>query len=275
MTLETRVVEHYAMRDLQGRITDGLRQLGVDPDAATPDDLKPVDEFHIGGVGATRDLIAQLEITPQTNVLDIGSGLGGTARFVASQTGARVVGLDLTDAYVATATALSRMVGMESLTRFSVGSAIDMPFEADEFDLALLLHVGMNIRDKLRLMTETARVLRSGATFAIYDVMKTGSDPIEFPVPWAETPENSFVEGLEEYREAARTAGFSDVSARDRSEMALAFFADQKARMEAEGPPALGIHLLLGETRAEKIANMVKAIATGRIAPTELILRRA
>ncbi|MEM6624620.1 MAG: methyltransferase domain-containing protein [Pseudomonadota bacterium] len=275
MSLEDAVAGHYTTGGLLDRIASALRSVGVEPTAATPDDLKPVDEFHIGGVAATRDLIAQLDITFGDAVLDIGSGLGGTSRHVAATTGAHVTGLDLTPEFVETATALSIMVGMAGRTEFQQGSAVEMPFGDGTFDAALLLHVGMNIPDKVRLLAEAARVLRPGGTFAVYDVMKTGDQPIDFPVPWAEVPENSFLADLDCYRDAAQAAGFREVAARDRSEIALQFFADQRARLEADGPPALGIHLMMGETRGLKVKNMVANIKSRRIAPTELILQKA
>ncbi len=273
MTLETQVQEHYASGALLARIRSALEASGVDPDSARPEDLKPVDEFHIGGVAATRALLEQLDIGPDTQVLDIGSGIGGTPRFVASATGATVTGLDLTPEFVETATALSQMVGMDRSTQFRQGSALDMPFEDESFDLALLLHVGMNLPDKARLMSEAARVLKPGATFAVYDVMKTGPEEIDFPVPWAETPETSFLATLDDYRAGASAAGFTEIASRGRREAALGFFAEQRARIEADGPPVIGIHLLMGDTRAEKVANMVSSIGAGRIEPTELILR--
>ena len=273
MSIEHVTAAHYASGGILGRIIEALRTQGVDPGSATADDLKPIDEFHIGGVGATRDLLESLAITPDMQILDIGCGLGGTARLAAATTGAGVVGLDLTPEFVETAGALSRMVGMEDRTRFELGSALAMPFHDASFDVALLLHVGMNIPDKCGLMAEAARVLKAGGRFAVYDVMATSDEPLDFPVPWASVPENSFVGSLGDYRAAAAAAGFVEVGNRGRRDAALRYFAEQRARLESKGPPALGIHLLMGETRVEKIRNMVANITAGRIAPTELLLR--
>ena len=273
MSIESGVAAHYGTRGLFDRIKERLTVMGVDPARATPDDLKPVDEFHIGGVAATRDLLKQIRITPDMHVLDIGSGIGGTPRFVAGETGCTVTGLDLTPEFVETATALSAMVGLDDKTRFRTGSALQMPFEDDSFDAALLLHVGMNIPDKHRLMAEAARVLKPGAPFAVYEVMQTGPETIEYPVPWADTPDTSALAAPEDYRAAAETAGFTVVASRNRRDFALEFFANLRARMEAEGPPPLSIQLLMGDTAQVKVANMVRNIQAGRIAPVEMILR--
>lgn len=272
-TIEDAVAEHYASGALTRRIREALESLGVDPDAATPDDLKPVDEFHTGGVQATEDLLAQVAIGPETAVLDIGSGLGGTARFIASRYGARVEGVDLTPEFVETAQDLSALAGLSELTSFQVGSALDLPVSDGAFDLATMLHVGMNVEDKARLMAEARRALKPGGIFAVFDVMRGDDESADllFPLPWSTVAGTSFVVPLAAYEAAA--AGFEIVAARPRAQFALDFFADVFAKVARDGPSPLGIHLLMGETAGDKIKNYVENVKTGRIAPTELILK--
>ena len=273
MAVDEDVARHYGTGGLLDRIRDGLRQAGLDPDRARPADLKPVDEFHIGGAAATEALVEQAQLNPGMHVLDIGCGIGGTARLIAERVGARVTGIDLTDEFVQTATALSATVGLGDRTEFRTGSALDLPFGDDSFDAATLLHVGMNIADKRALMAEAARVLRPGAPFLVYEVMRTGEGELEFPVPWASAPATSFVATPEAYREAAGAAGFEVAHERERRAFALDFFARMRARMAEQGPSPLGIHLFMGDTARRKIANMVTNIEAGRIAPVEMILR--
>jgi SAM-dependent methyltransferase len=269
------IVSHYSTEILLDRIKGGLAQLGVNPDAPKPEDLKPVDEFHTGGVEATEALLSQLEIDHDTRVLDIGSGIGGTARVIASRYAARVTGVDLTPSFVETATELSRLVGIGGRTDFIVGSATNLPVGEAAFDLALLLHVGMNISDKLSLFRETRRVLAPHGMFAVYDVMcGDNGGALQFPVPWSTARETSFVDSPEVYRESATAAGFGLVSQRDRSEFARVFF-EKANRMIAErgGPPPLGIHLLMGETAGLKIENYLAMLNDERIKPVEMIFR--
>ena len=270
---EAEVARHYGAVELMSRIMAGLAASGIGPDTVRAEDLHPVDEFHIGGSAATGELVDQLGLGAGMEVLDIGSGLGGTARHVARVTGARVTGVDLTEAFVFAARALSEMVGMAEATRFEVASALELPFEGASFDAALLVHVGMNIPDKAALMAEARRVLRPGGVFGVYEVMRTGEGELDFPVPWAAEPGVSFVGTPDEYREAARAAGFEVEAERERRDFALEFFARMIERIEAAGgPPPLGIHLLM-EDRTRKIANQVANIKAGRIAPVEMILR--
>ena len=271
---ETLVARHYAGATLLDNIRAALKEAGVDPDAPGIEDLKPVDEFHTGGLEATDALLDQLTITADTRVLDIGCGIGGAARHVAARTGAHVRGFDLTPDFVTTATALSDLVGMADQTNFQVGSALDIPEPDDSADLALMFHVGMNIEDKTTLCSEAARVLAPGGTFALFDVMRGSDVPLTYPFPWAEEAAFSFVSPPEDYRAAATAAGFEQVAERDRSDFAKDFFDRVFARIaQAGGPPPVGIHLLMHETGKTKIENYITHLSAGDIAPTEMIFR--
>jgi len=170
--------------------------------------LAPVDEFHIGGRQATADLAAQVEFGAGLHLLDIGCGLGGASRYFAHERGCRVTGIDLTEEYVRVAEALARRVGLENRVSYRHGSALDLPFAPETFDGAYMLHVGMNIEDKKTAFAEVRRVLRPGGNFAIYVVMReSGEGELSFPVPWAASPEASFVEGAATYRRLLECAG--------------------------------------------------------------------
>jgi SAM-dependent methyltransferase len=269
------VERHYTHGRLIRAITEGLAALGKIPDTVTIDDLGPVDEFHIGGRAATDDLTRQLHLTKDVGVLDVGSGLGGAARFVASRYGCRVTGIDLTEEFVETARALSQWTKLDGLLRFHHGSALEMPFADAQFDRAYMLHVGMNIADKTALFAEVGRVLRPGGTFAVYDVMRTGDGALTFPVPWAATPEISELAAPDAYRTALRASQFEIVGERNRRDFALEFFKTLRARLAgAGGPPPLGLHLVMGADSATKAGNMMANIERGVISPVELIARR-
>lgn len=271
---EAQIISHYA--DYGGmalfdRILAALAAQGVAAADVTAEHLKAVDEFHIGGADATLALLDQLGIGPGTRVLDIGSGIGGPARLIASRYGAQVTGVDLTPDFVDTARRLSAAVG--SPTEFTVGSALDLPFDSAAFDLVTLLHVGMNLPDKPRLFAEAARVLRPGGTFAVYDVMLFGAHP-DFPVPWSSGPESSFLAAPDAYLEAAAAAGFTLRARRDRGEVARAFFATMQERLANAGSTGVGLPLIMGPSAPVKVANMIKAVAAGDIAPVEMIFDR-
>jgi SAM-dependent methyltransferase len=277
--IDALIANHYDIDGLKDRIVAALAATGVDTTALRAEDLEPVDEFHIGGAAATSALLEQIELFPDQEVLDVGSGIGGPARFVANRTGARVTGIDLTSSYVAIAAALSEMTGLSDRTRFVEGSALAMPFEDRSFDAAMILHVGMNIQDKPKLMAEAARVLRPGGIFAVYDVMRLAQGPLTYPLPWAASEQTSFVATPDDYRAAAKAAGFDVKAERPRAAFAVEFFATMRARMaaaQAEGrKPPPGVGLVMGADAPIKIANLTAALEGGILAPVEMILRLA
>jgi len=276
-TVEPGIARHYDIAGLEQRILAALADTGVDVAHLRAGDLEAVDEFHIGGIAATRELIGQMGLKPGAMLLDIGSGVGGPARFAANEAGADVTGIDLTQSYVDIATSLSKRTEMADRTHFVQGSALDMPFADAGFDAAMILHVGMNLPDKKKLMGEAARVLKPGGVFAVYDVMRLKDGALTYPLPWASDESMSFVATPDDYRSAATAAGFSVVAERRRGAFAVEFFAATRARMaaaQAEGKkPPPGVGLVMGEDDHTKIANVTAALARGILAPVELLLR--
>ena len=266
---EQGIVEHYTKGGLYDRITEALEKLGKTSGTIEPEDLKPVDEFHVGGIKATEDLLAQLNITTSTQVLDIGSGIGGTIRHIVARYGADVTGLDLTPEFVDTARRLTELVGLSA--EFQVGSALEMPFDTKQFDIATLMHVGMNLPDKPKLFAEVKRVLRPGGQFAIFDIMQIGPKHPNFPLPWSSRPETSFLEKPEAYLDAATAVGFILTSRRDRGDFALEFFKKLSASVSESSPSPLGLQLLMGEETQTKLGNMVAGVRAGDVAPVEMI----
>lgn len=269
------VSSHYTHGHLVAAIQQGMEALGKTPASVTTDDLAPIDEFHIGGREASRHFLDQLGLPPDRRVLDIGCGLGGPARFAASRYRWQLDGIDLTAEYVETGQEMCKWVRLGDRVALHQGSALSMPFGDGVFDGAYMIHVGMNIEDKARLCTEAARVLKRGAPFGIYDIMKTGSGDLTFPVPWATTSSSSVVVEPEHYRRAMQGAGFTVTAELNRHDFAIDFFDRLRARtMAAGGPPPLGLHILMGRNAPEKIQNMVQNVAKGLIAPVEIIARK-
>ena len=268
------VERHYASGDLARRILEAARQTVPDLAAMSARDLAPVDEFHIGGVKATEHFLPMLEFGPGMAVLDVGSGIGGTARFAAETYDCHVTGIDLTAEYCAVATMLSAATGLSDRTEFHEGSALVMPFHDNQFDAAMTLHVAMNIADKTALYREVARVLKPGAVFGIYDILEgPEGGALEFPVPWASDPSASHLATPEFMRTMLYTAGFTIEYEEDRTPFAVEFF-DGLKKAAADGPPPLGLHLMMGADFKQKIANMAANIRAGRCGPWVMVCRR-
>lgn len=274
MNAENDLRAHYTHGTLGDTLLAALARAGKDIANLKPADMMGADEFHIGGAQATNDLAAQLGLRPGMRLLDIGCGIGGPARHLAAAHDCHVTGIDLTAEYVAVAADLSRRMGLADRVAFREANAARLDFPDASFDGATLLHVGMNIADKAGMFAAIHRVVRPGGFLAVYDIMRTGEGPIDFPVPWSSAPETSFVESPEAYKAALHAAGFTIAAERSRAEFAVAFFAAMRARMAQSGPPPIGLNIIMGPTAPQKIANMVGMLDRGVIAPVEIIARR-
>ena len=271
--LERAVASHYGKPDIVRRIFGGLKAAGIDPGHLKPEDLAPVDEFHVGGRAASEHALAKMALDKGQHVLDIGCGIGGTARYLAQVFGCRVSGIDLTPDFIDAARTLSERTGLADRVEFKVASALDLPFEDATFDAAITFHVAMNIKNRRALYAEAARVLKPQAQFCVYDVMGGETGSVRYPTPWAETAETSHLTTPGETRELLEQAGFTVEEVEDRTAAGIEFFR-QRLALSPYGPPPLGIHLLLGPTARERFANVQQGLEEGALAPVAMIARR-
>lgn len=266
MEVHDTVTRHYGRWGLEERILNAFTDAGVDIDALTVADLGSLDELHAGFLPATQYFLAQLDLTPNSRLLDVGCGIGGPARTAAAAYSCQVTGVDLTPEFITTAVALTERVGLAGRVNFENASGDDLPFAAGSFDRAVMLHVGMNIPDKGGVFTEVRRVLEPGGLFALFEQMRTSEGSLPYPLPWAQDESSSFVETLDEYVSHLTTAGFSVERTEDRT-------------AEVGGPPpgvvrqGLGPQVLAGPDFVTWVQNNVAATRAGLLAPMVVLAR--
>lgn len=272
MSTEAQVAGHYSRDRLADTILAAVVQAGKDPARLTAADLSTLDEFHLGGLRATQDLAAAMDVRAGMRLLDVGCGIGGPARYFATEHACKVAGIDVTEEFVRAAEELTRAVGMDHEAEFRHASAMELPFEAGTFDGAYLIHVGMNIADKAGVFREVRRVVKGGGSFAVFDVMRTADGPLRYPAPWAATEETSFIATPAEYRAALEAAGFRVTGERHRGAFAIEQTERSMERMRNGGAPA-GIQVVLGERAPLMVRNILEMLREGVLAPVEMIAR--
>ena len=167
------VVHFYETHPInEGQILAKLRAAGIDLDALSEEVLKDYDQDHFGGLEAVDQLAAAAGIDRTTHVLDVCSGIGGPARYLADRFGCRVTGLDITASRHRAAVRLTRMVGLGHLVDFRLGNALDMPFAERSFDVVIGEEAFCHVPDKPRLIAECARVVRPGGRIAFTDILR-------------------------------------------------------------------------------------------------------
>lgn len=272
---ERAVGDHYSRDGLTKVILAALRAAGEDPDALDVEALAPVDQFHTRGRAATLDLARLAGVTPGMRVLDVGGGLGGPARTLASEFGCSVQVLDLAEEYCRAGEMLTVMTTLDDRVSFRHGSALDIPFPGASFDVVWTQHSSMNIADKERLYQESRRVLRPGGRLALHEIMAGQNSPIHLPVPWARDPSISHLQPPGTVRALISTLGFDELAWVDETPQAADWFRQRPPTMPPEGPPPLGLHLLLGPDFGEMFRNQVRNLQEGRISVIQAVFERA
>ena len=154
-------------------------------------------------------LIRRLGIEEKTKVLDVGSGAGGPAVYMADRTGCEVCGIEINEVGVEVSKKLAENSGLEETVEFHLGDAMRMPFSDNEFDLAISLNVMNVFEDKTGLFREVLRVLKPSGTWAFLSGTFELADDEETKNRMARgylIPQ--YYDSLSSYREKLLSAGF-------------------------------------------------------------------
>ena len=264
------VREHYNPGDLTGRIKAALVSIVRDGQPLTVDELAPLDQFHVRGILATAELASAAGVDPSTEVLDVGSGVGGPARSLSSIFGCTVTGVDLSPAFVDAANYLTSRCGLSSRVSFQVGDALHLPFGAAAFDVVFLQHVAMNIQDRTSLYREVGRVLKPGGRFATYDLVLRRGDVV-YPVPWDRDGSTSFLLSEQDTRVELEKAGFTPIAWRDDTDAAIEWF---KRTASSAPPDPLNLGILMGPVMREMTGNLARNLREDRLGVLFAVLTR-
>src|SRR3954452_8205157 len=268
--MRTAIEAPYSTGQARSDIERALTAAGKDIHALQPSELAMLEDFHSLGRLATAALIDLAQISAGDRVLDAGTGIGGTARLLAAERGARVTAVDLTPEYCEVAEWLNEAVGLGDMIEVRTADVTELPFDAASFDVVLSQHVQMNIADKRRLYAEARRVLVPGGRLALWDVTAGPGGPLRLPVPWATSPEQSHLVTPERLAELLDEAGFATAHWNDLTEPAEKAMRDFLA---GEQPP-LGLHVFVPDFPS-KAANLVRNLAEDRARLIQAVLTAA
>lgn len=253
---------HYPAENIEDRILQAIRNAGLNPEQLiNPEELGALDHFHTGGLMASRELMELAEIGPEDYVLDIGAGLAGAARFLASCTGCKIDCLEMSEDYCIGANLLNRITGLENQINVHQGNALALPFPDDRFDVFWMQNVGMNIDDKNKLYQEIYRVLKPGGKFVFQEMAAGELETIYYPLPWASVPDCNHLIPKLLMSDILGTCGFQEIILEDTSDTHLNRPVSN-AKPSAENTLSLGAYV---ENLGEKAGNARRSLEEGRV----------
>ncbi|MFO1349734.1 MAG: methyltransferase domain-containing protein [Gammaproteobacteria bacterium] len=157
------------------QILDAIQKRGIDLADISEDTLQEYDQDHYGGSDATTLLARKAGIEAHHRVLDVCSGMGGPARWLAHRYGCWVSGIDFTESRYHGARRLTELAKLDQLVDFHLGDATQMPFADASFDIVIGQEAWVHVPDKTRLIAECARVCKPGGVIAFTDILKTAA----------------------------------------------------------------------------------------------------
>lgn len=262
------IAAQYSTGLSRRNIEQALINAGKDLNYLAPADLGLLEDFHTMGRYATSQLVELVGITSDNRVLDAGSGIGGTARFVADHCGCTVTAVDLTDEYCETSRWLNRLVGLDERISVHQADVTALPFADGTFQVAISQHVQMNVADKARLYSEARRVLVNGGRLAMWDITTGEHGELDYPLPWADEPARSHLVTSDQLRAVIESSGFAIEHWNDLTDQATALM-----QTVLNLPPnPLGLHAFVTDF-ARKVENLTQALADGRLRAVQGVAR--
>lgn len=258
----SRLEAHYSACDIEARILAGIRAAGLNPEQRlSPEQLGALDHFHTGGLRASRDLMELAQIRAGDCVLDIGAGLAGSARLIASEIGCQVDCIEMSTDYCAGAALLNRLTDLENRITMHQGSALDLPFRDGSFDVVWMQNVGMNIADKRKLFEEIFRVLKPKGRYAFQEMAAGKVATSYFPLPWATEPADNHLVSAEEMRSILSECGFIAEVFEDISDTHL---SGTTTNATPATPGQLGLAVFV-DNLAQKAGNARRSLEEGQV----------
>jgi sarcosine/dimethylglycine N-methyltransferase len=265
---DIQIETQYSTGASRRAIEQALVAAGKDLGHLQPADLALLEDFHTMGRIATTQLADLVKITPGDEVLDAGSGIGGTARYIAERSRCHVATVDLTEEYCATARWLNQLAGLDDRISVRQGDVTDLPFEDASFTLMFSQHVQMNVADKALLYAEARRVLADGGTLAVWEIVAGEDREPDFPLPWADRPEYRHLTTSDRLRTTIATSGFEIEQWNDLTDQAAAMM--QTLLTLPLSPIGLQAFVPDFESKAK---NLTAALADGRLPAVQGVAR--
>ena len=225
------------------RINNELAALGIGVDETlTPTQLFPFDQYHYHGTDAVHAAAHLLGLGPTSHVLDVGAGLGGPARYLASTMGCHVTALELQSHLHALATRLTARCGLGKRVTHVWGDALTAAFPEATFDAVVSWLTLLHIPERPRLLARLARMLRRGGQCYIEDLYQRAPFATSDLHDVHQTIFGVTLTSIADYVRDLHAAGFTGMTATDLSDDWATFCGARMAAWQADRPRHVRVH---------------------------------
>ncbi len=253
------------------------------PEPTTAEMFAPIDQLHLGGRSSTISLLDNIGLSNGLRVLDIGCGLGGSARLIAERYGCQVTGVDITADFCQLAEALNRRLARALPVRFVQADAGRLPFQSGSFDALISQHCLMNLPDPAAALTGFRTLLATDGRLILHEILQgNGGEPL-YPVPWASDADHSFLIQEQQLRDWLRQTGWRISHWSDHSDSALSWRrhqqnkqtrnkTDEGAERTSDKPTSpLSAEMLFGPRIALMARNLATSLEQNRVRVITLV----
>ncbi len=167
---------------------------------------------HMGGLGATRELLALCDVGSAREVLEVGCGIGVGPVLLAEDHSCRVTAIDRSERMIEWARRRAHEHGLEGRIDLLVVDAAELPFEDGHFDVAIAESVLAFVDDPGKALREMARVVRPGGYVGLNESIWTRELPPDLATLAKEM--NVEVQSVETWRSLCEQAGLRDLVVR-------------------------------------------------------------
>ncbi len=241
------------------RIHNDLRAVGIGPDdPLTVDVLSPFDQFHYFGTDAVDEAIAEAGIGAGSRVLDIGSGLGGPARYLAERTGCHVTAVELQPDLSALAASLTERCGLAAHVDHLQADVLTHELDAGTYDAAVSWLCFYHIADHHTLLSQVFKALKPGGRLYVEDLFRHGEFDDNETVHLTQMLYGQYLPYKDAYVGNLEAAGFTNVDFDDRTDIWRPYVAERVAAWTARRDELVSIH---GEAIVDSLAAFYHSVS--------------
>lgn len=187
--------------------------------------------FHPGGIVLTKEIAEKQHFSSTDRILDLASGLGTSALYLAEQFGSTVVGIDLSEVNISKAQKKVEEKHLENLVTFRTGNIQTLPFESESFDYVLIECSFCLFEDKKTVGKEIYRVLKPKGKVVITDIAIEKQLPFEVEHLIYQVACIAHALSMDGYAKYFKESGFSIESLTDRRDILLKMVEDVKKKL--------------------------------------------